>query len=40
MDGSMSSWVGGGMRGMSSYKEERGWFVSGGEGVGKGRVWV
>ena len=28
--------------GMSSYKEERegGWFVSGGEGVGKGGVWV
>jgi hypothetical protein len=27
--------------GMSSYKEEGGgWFVSGGEGVGKGGVWV
>ena len=37
----MSSWVGGGMRGMSSYKEEGGGgFVSGGEGVGKGGVWV
>ena len=33
----MDGWVGGGMRGMSSYKEEGG-FVSGGEGVGKREV--